>query len=137
VSRADLDLVARIGGATNFLAVVSVARPDGSVHSSLANVGLLEHPGSGERVVALVVRSDARKLALIEAAGRATVTYRDGWEWVSVEGTAEVAGTEPGLLRDVFRGAGGTHDDWDEYDRVMAAEHRTAILITPSRIITN
>jgi p-hydroxybenzoate 3-monooxygenase len=35
--------------------------------------------------------------------------------------------------RAVFTGAGGTHDDWDEYDRVMAAERRTAILVTPDR----
>jgi hypothetical protein len=36
----------------------------------------------------------------------------------------------PQLLRDVFTAAGGTHDDWDEYDRTMAAERRTAVLVT-------
>ncbi len=43
----------------------------------------------------------------------------------------------PGLLRAVFRSAGGTHDDWDEYDRVMAAEGRLAVLVTPARIVSN
>ena len=28
------------------------------------------------------------------------------------------------LLREIFTAAGGTHDDWDTYDRVMAAERR-------------
>jgi len=33
--------------------------------------------------------------------------------------------------------AGGTHDDWDTYDRVMAEEHRTAVLVTPGRVYSN
>jgi SAM-dependent methyltransferase len=41
------------------------------------------------------------------------------------------------LLRGIFRAAGGTHDDWDAYDRVMADERRTAVLITPRRVYTN
>ncbi len=39
----------------------------------------------------------------------------------------------PGLLRDVFAAAGGTHADWDEFDRVMAAERRAAVLVEPTR----
>jgi hypothetical protein len=42
-----------------------------------------------------------------------------------------------GLLRAIFTAAGGTHDDWDEYDRVMAEEGRTAVLLEPARIIGN
>jgi hypothetical protein len=38
------------------------------------------------------------------------------------------------LLRDIFTAAGGTHDDWDTYDRVMAEERRTAVLIQPERV---
>jgi hypothetical protein len=144
----DLDLVARIGGASSWLAVVSVARADGTVHSSLVNAGLLAHPVTGAQVVGIVARADARKMQLVRASRHATITFRNGWEWVAVEGTLELAGPEdalpgfdpdalPALLRDVFKGAGGTHDDWDEYDRVMAAERRTAILLTPQRITTN
>jgi hypothetical protein len=40
-------------------------------------------------------------------------------------------------LRDVFTAAGGTHDDWPAYDRVMAQERRAAILITPQRVYSN
>ena len=38
------------------------------------------------------------------------------------------------LLRDIFITAGGTHDDWDEFDRVMATERRVAILVEPERV---
>ena len=41
------------------------------------------------------------------------------------------------LLRDVFTAAGGTHDDWDAYDRTMRDERRTAVLITPTRVYSN
>ena len=41
------------------------------------------------------------------------------------------------LLRDVFIAAGGTHDDWDEYDRVMREDRRAAVLVTPERITSN
>jgi len=37
----------------------------------------------------------------------------------------------------VFTSAGGTHDDWDEYDRVMAAEGRVAVFVQPERIVSN
>lgn len=41
------------------------------------------------------------------------------------------------LLRAIFSAAGGEHDDWDTYDRVMAAERRAAVLIFPKRVYTN
>ena len=41
------------------------------------------------------------------------------------------------LLRQVFTAAGGTHDDWEAYDRAMAEQRRTAVLFTPSRIYSN
>jgi hypothetical protein len=43
----------------------------------------------------------------------------------------------PALLRTIFVDAGGEHEDWSEYDRVMAVERRTAVLITPERISSN
>lgn len=38
------------------------------------------------------------------------------------------------LLREIFTAAGGTHDDFDEYDRVMAEERRVAVLVEPERV---
>ena len=144
---ANLDLVRRIAGANHGLAIVSVARPDGSVHSSLVNAGVLDHPVTGEPVVGLVAAGNAHKLVLLRRAGRATLAFNHSWDWVAVEGPVDIAGPDdtdlvsaadiPELLRAVFRAAGGTHDDWDEYARVMAAEGRTAVLVHPQRIATN
>jgi hypothetical protein len=41
------------------------------------------------------------------------------------------------LLRDIFRAAGGSHHDWETYDRVMAQERRAAALIAPRRVYAN
>jgi hypothetical protein len=41
------------------------------------------------------------------------------------------------LLREIFTAAGGHHEDFAEYDRAMAAERRTAILLTPTRLYAN
>jgi hypothetical protein len=143
----DLDLVRRLVGADHGLAVVAVARSNGTVHTSVVNAGVLDDNPLGHPVVAFVVRGDAKKLALVRASGRANVVFRAGWEWVAVEGSIEIAGPDdtalvaasdiPQLLRAVFVAAGGTHDDWDEYDRVMAAERRTAVFVHPDRIVSN
>ena len=41
------------------------------------------------------------------------------------------------LLREAFVAAGGRHDNWAEYDRVMAEQRRTLVLIEPVRIYSN
>jgi hypothetical protein len=41
------------------------------------------------------------------------------------------------LLREVFVAAGGSHDNWAEYDRVMAEQRRTVVFVTPTRIYSN
>ena len=41
------------------------------------------------------------------------------------------------LLREVFTAAGGTHEDWDTYDRVMADDRRAAVLVHPERTYGN
>jgi hypothetical protein len=144
----DLELVRRLAAADKGLAVVSTTRPDGTVHSSLVNAGVFDHPLTKEPTVALVARGNAYKLRLLATAGRANAVFRAGWEWVSVEGPVDILGPDhprpdfpagqlPQLLRDIFTAAGGTHDNWAEYDRVMAEERRTAVFITPARITTN
>jgi hypothetical protein len=40
-------------------------------------------------------------------------------------------------LRDVFTAAGGSHEDWAEFDRVVAAERRTAVFIAMDRVYSN
>jgi hypothetical protein len=43
----------------------------------------------------------------------------------------------PALLRTIFTAAGGQHEDWAEFDRVMAAEQRAAVLLRLGRIYLN
>lgn len=125
------------------LCVVAFVRDDGTAHASVVNAGPLAHPVSGEEVVGFVVRSDAVKVGLARRRGRGSLTFRREWRWVGIEGPCDIIGPDepvagvdlPALLRAVFQGAGGSHDDWDEFDRVMADERRAAILVHPERII--
>jgi PPOX class probable F420-dependent enzyme len=141
-----------IGSRDRFLAVISTARSDGSIQSSLVNAGVLTDPDTGEQVVGFVTYGPA-KLANLRARPQVTVTFRAGWQWAAIEGRARIIGpddpapddTAPGvdaerlrlLRREVFTAAGGTHDDWAEYDRVMAAERRAVVLVSPTRVYSN
>jgi PPOX class probable F420-dependent enzyme len=136
-----------IGSRDKFLAVISTGRADGSIQSSLVNAGMLADPDNGRQVVGFVTYGPA-KLANLRARPQVTVTFRAGWEWAAVEGRARIIGPDdpaPGvdaerlrlLRREVFTAAGGTHNDWEEYDRVMAAERRAVVLVTPTRIYSN
>jgi PPOX class probable F420-dependent enzyme len=143
-----LDRVKELVARENGLAVVFTTRADGTGQASIVNAGVLDHPVSSDPVVGFVVRGDTRKHENLRNRPRTTVVFRVGWEWAAVEGDADLAGPDdqlegfgpgdiPRLLRDVFSAAGGTHDDWDEYDRVMAAERRLAILVRPERVYSN
>ena len=133
-----------LGRAEQGLAVVSTLRADGTIQSSLVNAGAMAHPRTGETVLALVTYGKV-KLANLRVRPQLSATFRSGWQWATVEGRAELIGPDDPaadvdaerlrlLLREVFTAAGGTHDDWDEYDRVMAEQHRTAVLVTPTRV---
>ena len=54
-----------------------------------------------------------------------------------IVGPDDASASLPALLRSIFVAAGGTHDDWDTFDRVMATEHRVAVLVSPQRITGN
>lgn len=128
----------------NYLAVVATTRSDGSVQASVVNVGALPHPVTGQDALGFVTYGPA-KLRHLRARPRTTVTFRAGWRWSTVEGWAELIGPDDAhpdfdadrirlLLREIFSSAGGSHDDWDEYDRTMREQRRTAVLITPDRV---
>lgn len=144
----SLALIRRLAAADKGLAVISTLRRNGTIQSSLVNAGVLDHPVTGRPTIALVARGDSAKLRILRHTPRATVVFRSGWEWVAAEGPVDLAGPNdpldgfppaeiPRLLRDVFVAAGGTHDNWAEYDRVMAEEGRTAVLIRPERVYSN
>lgn len=139
---------AALAAADQGLAVVSTLRADATIQSSLINAGVLPHPVTGAPVLAFVTYGPV-KLANLRERPQIAVTFRSGWQWATVEGRAELAGpadpqpwlTDPDrlrvLLRDIFAAAGGTHDDWDTYDRVMREQGRTAVLIDPVRVYSN
>ena len=143
----DLNEVDRIGAGDRYLAVVATTRSDGSVQASVVNAGTLSHPVSDEPVVGFVTYGKT-KLSNLRERPRVTVVFRTGWEWVAVEGTCEIIGPDdplagfessglPTLIRSIFQAAGGTHDDWDAFDRAMVEERRAAGLIRPERVYSN
>lgn len=145
---AGIEDVRAMVAAEHGLAVVATVRDDGTPQASVVNAGVLDHPLGGGPVVGFVARSSTRKLAHLRTRPAATVVLRAGWRWVAVDGTAELVGPDdpldgfdpaglPQLLRDVFTAAGGTHEDWGEYDRVMAEERRAAVLVRPARVYGN
>ncbi|HET9728311.1 MAG TPA: TIGR03618 family F420-dependent PPOX class oxidoreductase [Acidimicrobiia bacterium] len=145
---ANLDDFAKLISLDHGLAVVSTTRADGTIQSSVVNAGVLDHPLRGEPVVGFVSAGGAQRLANLRARPRAAVVLRAGWQWAGVEGPVDLIGPDDlpdgfdaerlrVFLREVFTSAGGTHDDWDEYDRVMANERRVAVLVTPERIFGN
>ena len=143
----NLDPVRRIVAKETGLASISVVRADGTPHSSLVNAGVLDHPISGQPIVGYVTYGQV-KLRNLRARPATSVLWRSGWQWVGIDGTSQLIGPDDPcagidaeglrlLLRAVFTGAGGTHDDWDTYDRVMRDERRVAVLIEPRHVYGN
>ena len=129
------------------LVVVSTLRSNGTIQASVVNAGVIAHPITGVPILGMVTAGRI-KLANLRARPQVTATFRNGWQWAAVEGHAELVGPDDPqqwldaeglrqLRREIFAAAGGEHDNWDEYDRVMAEERRAAVLITPDRIYSN
>jgi len=143
-----LDELAALAAQEHHLAVVSTLREDATVQASVVNAGVLPHPATGRQVLGFVTYGPV-KLANLRARPQVTLTFRHGWQWATVEGLAQLAGPDDPqpwladadqlrlLLRAVFTAAGGRHEDWEEYDRVMAEQRRTAVLIDPHRVYSN
>jgi PPOX class probable F420-dependent enzyme len=128
--------------------VLVTRRRSGEPATSVVNAGVLDHPLTGEPVVAFVSRGRTAKLTNLRRDPRATLVFRAGWQWIGVAGPVELAGPDdplPGLdaeqlrllLRDIYHAAGGQHPDLDEYDREMVADRRTAVLLRPERFTNN
>jgi PPOX class probable F420-dependent enzyme len=142
-----LDDVAALAAKEQGLAVISTVRGDGSIQASLVNAGVLTNPFSGEQAAAFVTYGRV-KLANLRQRPQLAVTFRSGWAWATVEGAAQLIGPDDPhpdvdaerlrlLLREVFVAAGGSHDNWAEYDRVMAEQRRTVVFVKPSRVYSN
>ena len=132
----------------NGLSTVSTVQVDGKILSSVVNCGLIPHPIDSSPCVAFVSGGSAARLKHIARGSEITVSVRRGWKWVAVSGKGNLYGPRTLfedsddeslrlLLRDVFIAAGGTHENFDEYDQVMATERRVVVCISIDRIIGN
>ena len=108
----------------------------------------MDHPLDPRTPVVGFVTYGKVKLTNLRARPQLTATFRSGWRWAAVEGHAELIGPDDPhpevdeerlrvLLREVFQAAGGSHDDWAEYDRVMREQRRTAVFLHPTRVYGN
>ena len=84
---------------------------------------------------------DTRSRNITSSAIQPHLTIHNGPYWITAEGRARLYtwdDTDPEtirrLLRDLYVIAGGTHDDWETYDRVVREERRAAVVMTPERI---
>jgi PPOX class probable F420-dependent enzyme len=116
-------------------AVVSTIRPSGTVQSTLVNVGMYADG------VGFTTAGRSLKEYNLKHNPACTVTIHHGPHWITVEGKARLYSwdlTDPEtmqrLLRELYVAAGGTHDDWDTYDRVIREERRAAVVVVPERI---
>ena len=144
----DIEDFGRLIAGDHGLVVVSTLRDDGTIASSVVNAGVLPHPVTGQAVVGMVLIGGTRKLDRLRKRPYANVVVRAGWQWASAEGRIELAGPDdpmPGidaervrlLLREIFTAAGGTHEDFRTYDRVMREERRAAVFLHPERVYSN
>lgn len=130
------------------LCVVVTRRADHTPHTTVVNAGVVPHPATADDRVAFVSAGGTRKLAHLRADPTIAVVVRAGWQWTAVEGHAELIGPDDPhpdvddeqlrlMLREIFSAAGGTHDDWTTYDRVMREERRTAVFVAPTHVYSN
>ena len=138
----DLTDYARLVARDHGLATVSTLRADQTIQALVVNTVVLDcHRG---HQVASLCRSHHR------GPHPSRPTAAPIWLFLAPgvghgQGTAELIGPDDPAegfaadairlpLRSVFVAAGGTHDDWASYDRVMAEERRAAVLVSPVRL---
>ena len=140
------ELGSREGG----LAVVVTERPDSRAQASVVNAGTVAHPVTGELSIGFVVQgATRRKLANLRARPVATVVFRSGWEWVTIEGDVDLIGPHdeltgldaklvPRIFHDIYSVAiGGSPDDWAARDGAIEREGHTAVLVRPVRVYSS
>jgi len=149
VFEADLERAREIIAKENGLATFVTLRPDGAAQATVVNAGVLAHPVTGDPVIGVVVRGHAKKLEYLRARPQATVLFRAGWDWVTIEGAVELSGPDDlhpeigadevlGLIRRVYAAAvGGKEEDWSGLDEAFESEAHTAVLVRPVRAYSN
>ncbi|MFG1796366.1 pyridoxamine 5'-phosphate oxidase family protein [Nocardia sp. NPDC049149] len=129
------------------LCVAVTLRANGTPQATVVNAGVLPHPETGISTIGFVSPSATAKLANLRTNPTVTLTVRSGWQWTTVEGSAQLIGPDDPhpdidgerqrlLIREIFASAGVTQD-WDAYDQAMHDKRGTVVLVTPNRIYSN
>lgn len=121
--------------AENHHGVLTTYRRNGAAQMSIVTCGLYAEG------VAFTVSNVPAKLANLRRDPRCSilVSQPDWWGYVVLQGTARLYSpghTHPEELRHILRdvyvaAAGQQHPDWDDYDRAVAADSRSAIVVIP------
>ncbi|MDE2843652.1 MAG: PPOX class F420-dependent oxidoreductase [Chloroflexota bacterium] len=124
--------------ADNRRGVLTTFRRDSSAQMSIITCGPLQDG------VAFTTTEDRAKLKNLRRNPRCTLLVaRENWSaYIVLQGSAQLLSADNTdadelrlALRDVFRTAAATeHPDWDEYDRAMAEQRRSAIIVVPDHI---
>jgi Pyridoxamine 5'-phosphate oxidase len=141
----DVERVRRVADADH-QAMFATARRDGTIQASLIRAGVFDHPLTGRPTVAALLRGNTVKLRHLRRIPRATVLFRSGGQWITVEGCTSLIGPEdrgegydpasfPELRRAVYRAAGGTPDE--AWDRLMDEERRALVFVELERVYSN
>jgi len=124
--------------AQNHNAVLTTFRRNGAAQMSIVTCGLYR------KTAAFTTTADRAKLLNLKRDPRCSllVAKSDWWGYVVLEGHAQLI--SPGeadpeelrtALRQVYRAAAGKdHPDWEEYDRAMVEQVRSAVLVVPEQV---
>jgi PPOX class probable F420-dependent enzyme len=122
----------------NQVVVFTTYRRDGRPQMSLVTVGRV-----GDALAFTVHRPSAKYANLLrDPCCGMMVMSPDLRTYAVLDGDARIVGARSSdaetvrlTLRDVYRAAARKeHPDWEEYDRVLLAEGRVAILLAPTRM---
>src|SRR3954462_11579401 len=91
---ADVEMVRRVAAGDHNWAVIATGRRNGSVQATIVTAGVMNHPQGGQPTVAFVARGGTGKLRNLRRDPRATVVFRAGREWVTVEGAVSLIGPD-------------------------------------------
>lgn len=122
----------------NHRGVLTTFRRSGAAQMSIISCGPFRDG------IAFTVTEDRAKLANLRRDPRCSllVSRESWWGFLVLEGRAQVlsAGNTGAeelrlALREVYRAASGKeHPNWDEYDRAMRNDRRSAIVVVPDHI---
>ncbi|MFN2503065.1 MAG: PPOX class F420-dependent oxidoreductase [Acidimicrobiales bacterium] len=108
-------------------AVLATRRVDGWPQLSPVGVGVDE----GGAVV-ISSRETAYKVRNLRRDPHVSACVRgEGWEWIQVDGTAEIVSLPDAMagLVALYRQVAGEHPDWDEFREAMVQQRRLVIRI--------